>query len=255
MLEALRLLAGAGDPPHPALGDPVDRMLLDGPVADRQRDVAAVADHVHEAGLGERPLDPPHALHVDRGLLAPARLADPLRVGRVERAQGVAGVERLDRPEPLQQLLLGEPEVTPLALPGDRRQQRLRRRRATLGGLDQLRDEVRLGRDRQLGVCVEHHPQQRRPGAVDSDDERRRDALGSPRRGAAAPGLAPGSLWARECHSGGSQREGSPRCDLRRGRGSVPTRVRAAAGRARDCRPLPGVSHRRLQPTWVAQRT
>src|SRR6185436_18583370 len=74
------LLAGAGDPPHPALGDPADRMLLDGPVTDREGDVATVADDVDEARLRQRPLDLPHALDVDRGLLTPAGLAGPLGI-------------------------------------------------------------------------------------------------------------------------------------------------------------------------------
>ena len=231
------LLAGAGDPPHPALGDPVDRMLLDGPVADREGDVATVADDVDEARLRQRPLDLPHALDVDRGLLTPAGLAGPLGIGRVEGAQGIARVERLDRAEPLEQLILVEAEVTPLTLAGDRREQRLGGRVLRLGGLDQLRDEVGLRGDRQLRVSVEHHPQQCRPGAVDPDDEGRRGALGTPRGGAAAPGLTPGFLWARKCHW---QKIASPR-ESSAGPGRGPGYGCVRGPRARpDSRPLPG---------------
>ena len=44
---------------------------------------------------------------------------------------------------------------------------------AALAMLDQLRDEMRLRRDRQLGMCVEHQAEQRRPRARDADHEGR----------------------------------------------------------------------------------
>ena len=52
-----------------------------------------------------------------------------------------------------------------------------------------------------LDVRVERERLHGRPvvggEAVDADDEGRRGSLGSPRGGAAAPGLTPGLLWAR----------------------------------------------------------
>ena len=54
------------------------------------------------------------------------------------------------------------------------------------GEVDQLGHELRLGADRELGMGVEHQPQQRRPRAPDPDDERRRRGAGGTHAGAAA---------------------------------------------------------------------
>ena len=40
--------------------------------------------------------------------------------------------------------------------------------------MDEIRDELGLGSDRELGVRVEHQPKERRPRAPDADDEGRR---------------------------------------------------------------------------------
>ena len=91
--ELLRLAAGLADPPLPKTRHPGRVLLLAHPVPDRQRDVAAVADHVDEVGLGHRALEPAHLANVDRRLVAPARLVVALGVEGEEVAQRVPGRE------------------------------------------------------------------------------------------------------------------------------------------------------------------
>ena len=122
----------------------------------------------------DRPLDQLHLLHVGRRLLAPARLALLLGVGGVEGPHRRARLDLGQRPQPAEHLLVGEAEVAPLARRLHRLEGALRGRVGLAGSLDQVGHEVGLGRDRQLRVGVEHHPQQRRAGAVHADDERHR---------------------------------------------------------------------------------
>ncbi len=132
-----------------------------------------------EPRLRQRSRDPRHRPHVARRLVAPAPL--PLLLG-VELVEAADRAARGQRPDPLRtgpQLALVEAEVTPARVLGYRADQPAPRV-LVVGPADHLGDEVGLGRDRQLGVGVEHHPQQRRPGAVDADDERRREALRLP---------------------------------------------------------------------------
>ena len=129
-----------------------------------------------EPGLGKRPRDPRHRAHVARRLVAPARLALALGVEVVEAADGVRGRQRPHLLGAGPELLLVEAEIAPAGVLGDRADQAAARV-LVIGAPDHLGDEVGLGRDRQLRVGVEHHPQQRRAGAVDADDERRRWAL------------------------------------------------------------------------------
>ena len=175
VVELRRVLARLGDLLLPAAGDVAGGQLAHRAVEDRERDVAAVADHVHEARLGHRPLDQLHLLHVGRRLLAPARLALLARCRRRRRSRTARpGLDLGQRPQTAEHLLVGEAEVAPLAGRLHRLERALRGRVALARRLDQVGDEVGLGRDRQLGVGVEHHPQQGRAGAVHADHERHR---------------------------------------------------------------------------------
>ncbi len=75
------------DPAAPAARGVLDRRRLVHAVQARQAHVAAVADQVDEVRLGEQSLDPAHRLHVDGGLVAPARLVVAVGVAAVEGAQ------------------------------------------------------------------------------------------------------------------------------------------------------------------------
>jgi hypothetical protein len=147
----------------PASGHCGDGEVLDGAVQNRERDIAAVADHVDEAGLGEHPLDRPHPAHVARGLVAVSRFLLELGVELEEGADRGGRVERVEPHEAVTQGLLVEAEVPPLPVRSDHLDEGLDRGTLALFDLDQVGDEVGLGRHRQLRVRVEHHPQERRP--------------------------------------------------------------------------------------------
>jgi hypothetical protein len=134
---------------------------------------------VHEPRLRERRLDLPHALDVDRGLVPPPGLPRPLGVQAIEGAEHPAGLQGLDRREAALQLLRLEAEVAPLALGDDDLEQAIGGGLTSSARLDQLRDEVGLGRDRELRMGIEHQPQQRRAGAADPDYERGGDPPGA----------------------------------------------------------------------------
>ena len=173
------------DPSPPAFGDLADRRLLavERALGLAQGDVAAIADQVDEARLGQGALDPRHRSHVARRLVAPARLALLLGVEVVEDSDRVGGIERLDRLQALEQHRLVEAEVAPARVVGSRLDEPLAGRVVAPREADHLGDEVGLRRDRQLRVGVEHQAQQGRARAVDADDERRRRALRLARAG------------------------------------------------------------------------
>ena len=173
---------GAADPPRPGLGDLAGgrRVLVaERPLPARERDVAAVADHVDEPRLRQRPLDLDHALDVGRRLLAVARLA--LRARRRSRRRRGAPA----RLEPLELLASARRTSSGSVWRSPHCADRGHRRRRLLGvappsiAVDQRRGRSGLGRDREIGMGVEHQPQHRRAGAADADDER--EPVGAPR--------------------------------------------------------------------------
>ena len=177
-LEPGRLVAGLEHRVPPDAGAPSRPPA----VADAggERDVAAVADHVDEAGLGQQRADQPQRVHVPRGLVAPAGLALSLGVEPVEGAQGVR--ERHGGlPDPVGDRRLLQPEVAEPPLAGQRRGEARAVDGAIAEGLRQAGDEMRLRRDRQLRMGVEHQPQQGRAGSACPDHERRRRGLGAHR--------------------------------------------------------------------------
>src|SRR5690606_19471405 len=95
VLDALRAPPGRLDARLPALGVLADRRWIGRAAPAGDRHVAAVADDVDEAGLGQGLRDAQQALAVTGRLVAPARLAETLGVGLVESAQSRAGIERL----------------------------------------------------------------------------------------------------------------------------------------------------------------
>ena len=163
---------GAADPAPPVPRHPRHRRrVLERPLDARHRDVATVTDQVDEARLGQRLLDRLHLVDVVRRLLAPARLALLLGVELVERAQDRSDLERLGGLEPASERLGVEVEVFPPPVLGEALEDALGRRLALAEHGDQVGDEVGLGRDRQLGVGVQHQPEHGRAGAADADDE------------------------------------------------------------------------------------
>ena len=122
----------------------------------------------------ERGGDPRHPGHVARGSCRPSAAFPPLGVEAVERAQRFGGVGAPGR-SARASCSRSRPKSPQLRVDRDRLGE-LGPAGSAVGGVDQLGDELRLGRDRELRVGVEHHPQQRRPRAPDPDDERRRRA-------------------------------------------------------------------------------
>jgi hypothetical protein len=156
------------------------RQVLDGAFDDGERHVAPVADHVHEAGLRQSALDGPHLRHVAGGLVPPSRLALLLGVELEEGADRGVGLESPQLVEARRELLYPKAEIPPLPLGGDDLQRDVASEALLARDLDQVGDEVGLGGDRELGVGIEHQPQERRPGAVHPDHERGRLAAAAP---------------------------------------------------------------------------
>src|SRR5215211_139051 len=135
---------------------------------EREPSVAAVPHEVDVLGIRKRTLDDVEPLHVGRGLVAEARLPARVRIRLVDGPDRV-GEGRpvwypfmhsrrrhsppLDAREPadVAHELVG---VRPLAV-----------------SIPELRDEVRLGRDRQARVPIEHLLQQRGAAARDAEDD------------------------------------------------------------------------------------
>jgi hypothetical protein len=115
---------------------------------------------VDEARLRQHRLKLLHLLHVPRRLVAPARLALVLGVEPEEGADRVRRIGWVQLAVGGSQLVGLEVEVPPAAVADHDLRQVVGRRAAVLAGRDQLRDEVRLERDGQLGMGVEHEPQQ-----------------------------------------------------------------------------------------------
>ncbi len=181
--------AAAEHPAAPALGGGLDRLRAEALLEDRERDVAAVADQVDEARLRQVQLDLAHVLDVARRLVTPARRpAVLLAIDLEELAHRRGTVELAPRLEHAPALesssgsIWKSPqrrcEVEHLDHP-------LAACAVALPRLDQVGDEMRLRGDRDLGMRIEHQPQQRRPRARRADDERRRR-----RRRARAPDRA-----------------------------------------------------------------
>jgi hypothetical protein len=106
-----------------------------------------------------------------------------------EGADGLGPAQRLDLRPALGELAGLDREIAPAAVRGEQLEHLLATRAVLLAGRDQLRDEVGLRGDRDLGMGVEHQPQQRRPRAGRPDDERgrRRSRGAAAERAAAAP--------------------------------------------------------------------
>ena len=174
--------------------DPLRRRRLDvarppAHLAQRQGDVAAVADQVDEVRLGQRALDPLRLPGVGRGLVAPAGLALLSGIGLVERAGGVARGQRIVLAPSGARTCSGSRSMSPQrGMAGDQLRSLAREARRPRPPpstqrskcVNSLRQEVGLGRDRQLGMRVEHQPQERGARAGDADHERRRHTTGVP---------------------------------------------------------------------------
>ena len=138
---------------------------------ERERRVAAVPDEVHEARVGKGALEQRQVLHVERRLVAPPFLALQPGVGGEDRPDRLP--RRHPRPQPLGH---GARRQPPLA---QRRQaphvveERVDVDRCAGVAVRQLGDEVRLVRNRDRRVAIEHHPQQRRARATDAEHEER----------------------------------------------------------------------------------
>ena len=133
--------------------------------------VAAVADQVDVERVGEQPLEQPEVLHVHRRLVAPARLAVLLGVRLVDGADRRppadmrrAAAGRAPRP--------GDVPVAQRPAPAQVVDERVDVDTAPMA-VGELRDEVRLVRDRELRVPVEHDAEERRSRAPDAEDEER----------------------------------------------------------------------------------
>ena len=167
--------AGDQDAALPPLCQHADRRrFLDRPRLAREGRVAPVPDQVDEAGLGQEAVDLEHRLDVVRRLVAPAPLALLLGVELVKGAHQLACPRLREPTEPAAKLPPGQPEVAEAPVCDDQLGGALHRGVVAAALRDQVRDEVGLGRDRELRVGVEHEAQQRRPGAADSDHERSR---------------------------------------------------------------------------------
>ena len=132
---------------RPGLGDDAFRHR-----EERQRGIAPVAHEVDEARVGEEPFEHRQALHVHRRLVAPAAL--PVAGG----VRLVDGGDRLTQSHPRAQ-------TGPHLVDGDVPVAQRRQPAQVVGELadldrgavavGELRDEVGLVRDRELGVPVE----------------------------------------------------------------------------------------------------
>src|SRR4051812_25494567 len=154
---------GGGARQRPRLARESLRQLEEG-----QRGVSAVADQMDPERVGEESLERRQMLHVERRLVAPARL--PL----VPRVHLEDGGDRLARRHPLPKLranvvrrdaplvqLVEAPEVV----------EEVVEIRSAAVPMGEGRDEERLVRDRDLAAPVEHHAQERRAGAADAEDD------------------------------------------------------------------------------------
>ncbi len=174
--------------PRPTLPPPPGVARPPAHLAQRQGDVAAVADQMDEVRLGQGTLDPPRLPRVRRRLVAPAGLALLSGICLVERPGGVARASADRDPPSGARPRRGSRSMSPqrgwLTISSDRSL-------AKLGALDSLLDpavevreqprkEVGLGGDRQLWMRVEHQPQERGARAGDADHEWRGHTTGVP---------------------------------------------------------------------------
>ena len=128
--------------------------------------------------VAERRADLGDRLDVDGRLVAPARLFVGRGVRGVEGADGSGRIAGRSQPgtrcERDAQFVLVHAEVAPARVGLDGLDQLVGVGFAPAGvELDQGGQEVRLGRDRKLGMRVQHQPQKRRSRAPDSHDEGR----------------------------------------------------------------------------------
>ena len=166
VIHPLGLAARLGDPFLPLLGRLGDGLGPPFHLGEGKSDIAPVPDQVDEPGLREDRADARHLANVRRGLVAPAGLALALRVEPVEGAQDLCRARVLERADAIRQLSLVELEVRPAPMCRDRLDGNVARIViALLQVPDQLRDEMRLGRDGQVRVSVEHQPEQSRARA------------------------------------------------------------------------------------------
>ena len=139
----------------------------------RRGRVAAVTDQMHEQRIREQPLEQVQVLHVHRRLVAPALLATLLRVHRVDR--GDRRSDRHARAQPRPHLVEWDVPLRERVDAAKIVDERIGVD-ATEMPVGELRDEVRLVRNGELGVTVEHDAQQRRARAAHAEDEDRRPA-------------------------------------------------------------------------------
>src|SRR5215212_3983875 len=114
-------------------------------------------------------------LHVHRRLVAPPALAVPFRVRLVDcRHRLPCGHPIAD---PWADLLHGQLPLPERSQPTQVVDELVGVNRAGVPG-DELWDEVRLVGDRQLRIPVQHHPEKRRAGAANAEEQERRLARG-----------------------------------------------------------------------------
>ena len=166
----------AGEPRRIARVHPV---LRDDPPwhgEERRRRVAPVTDQVNEERIGEEPLQQPQVLHVHRRLVPPTALSVLLGVDRVHRPDRGSDRRRVREPgthSVERHIPFGE-RVDPAKIVDE-----LVCIDAAQMTIGELGDEVRLVRNSELGVPVEHDAEKRRPRAPHPEDQQGR----STRRG------------------------------------------------------------------------
>src|SRR5215212_6173410 len=123
---------------------------------------------MHVFRVWERPLEHGEPLHVGGGLVAEARLPTGLRVGAVDGTDGIRKPRSLA--EATCHVVAGDTPVANSGEPRDVVEKSLSIRALTVA-VPQLRNEVRLVRDRELRVRIEHLLQQGRAAARDPQDD------------------------------------------------------------------------------------
>src|SRR5262249_32383667 len=150
---------GIGHRPRAKVGPPA---LLD----DREGDVAAITEYVNEVRLGKESLDDFHVEDVTRCLIAPPALAKAFGIKAVKRAQGLTEEERDYGVQALFERPSRDVEVLAVQVGRERLFKRLPGVRGGITVARSQRNELRLRWDCQLGMRIEHQPEQRRSRTV-----------------------------------------------------------------------------------------
>jgi hypothetical protein len=165
-----------GDAVAPEQGGGTEPVGTEVHLHQRRHDVASVPHDVQEAGLRKRAGEQVHVEDVRRGLVAVARLAPLAGVPGVEISDRRSHVHRLGFPPELADLAGRDPPLAERRVGDDRLQQGFPvdavRGLVPVGQSHRERDEVRLGRDGQRGMRIQHRPQHRGAGAHAAQYER-----------------------------------------------------------------------------------